>query len=80
MQVSDNGRGGIDGDGNGLSGMRERVRALGGSLTIDSPRGQGTCLKVVVPVPALRLVETPSAFTDPAPQDRTTTLSEQPAA
>jgi two-component system sensor histidine kinase DesK len=80
MQISDNGRGGIDGDGNGLSGMRERVRALGGTLTIDSPQGHGTCLKVIVPAPALRLVETSSAFTDPAPQDRTTTLSEQPAA
>jgi two-component system sensor histidine kinase DesK len=80
MQISDNGRGGIDGDGNGLSGMRERVRALGGTLTIDSPQGHGTCLKVIVPAPALRLVETSSAFTDPAPQDRTTTLSEQQAA
>jgi two-component system sensor histidine kinase DesK len=80
MQISDNGRGGIDGDGNGLSGMRERVRALGGTLTIDSPQGHGTCLKAIVPAPALRLVETSSAFTDPAPQDRTTTLSEQPAA
>jgi two-component system sensor histidine kinase DesK len=80
MQISDNGRGGIASDGNGLSGMRERVRALGGTLTIDSPRAQGTRLKVVVPVPALRLVETSSAFTDPAPQDPITTLSEQPAA
>jgi two-component system sensor histidine kinase DesK len=80
MQVSDNGRGGIDGDGNGLSGMRERVRALGGTLTIDSPRGRGTCLKVIVPVPTLRLVETSSAFTDAAPRDDVATVSEQPAA
>ncbi|HXD36272.1 MAG TPA: sensor histidine kinase [Rhodanobacter sp.] len=80
MQISDNGRGGIASDGNGLSGMRERVRALGGTLTIDSPRAQGTRLKIVVPVPALRLVETSSAFTDPAPQDPITSLSEQPAA
>lgn len=58
LQIIDNGRGGIDGDGNGLSGMRERVRALGGKLSIDSPRGQGTRLQVVVPVPILRLVET----------------------
>jgi len=80
MQISDNGRGGVASDGNGLSGMRERVRALGGTLTIDSPRGQGTCLKVVVPVPALRLVEASTAFADPAPQDLATTFSEQPAA
>ena len=57
MLISDNGRGGIDNDGNGLCGMRERVRALGGVLTIDSPRGLGTRLKVVVAVPILRLVE-----------------------
>jgi two-component system sensor histidine kinase DesK len=80
MQISDNGRGGIDSDGNGLSGMRERVRALGGTLTIESPQGQGTRLRVVVPVPVLRLVETSSAFTDPAPPSHATPLSEQPAA
>lgn len=58
MQISDDGRGGVAGDGNGLSGMRERVRAMGGNLDIESLRGQGTRLRVVVPVPVLRLVET----------------------
>lgn len=71
MQISDNGRGGIASDGNGLSGMRERVRALGGTLTIDSPRGQGTRLKVVAPVPILRLVNTSSI-----PPSAGTTLGE----
>ena len=50
--VSDDGRGGIGGDGNGLGGMRERVRALAGTLSIDSPRGQGTRVLVRVPLPA----------------------------
>lgn len=59
MQINDNGRGGITSDGNGLCGMRERVRAMGGSLTIESPRGNGTRLRVLVPVPVLRLVQTP---------------------
>lgn len=59
MLVSDNGRGGIDTAGNGLSGMRERVRAFGGTLAIDSPRGHGTKLQIVAPVPILRLVEKP---------------------
>ncbi|MEO6801225.1 MAG: sensor histidine kinase [Rhodanobacter sp.] len=62
MHISDNGHGGIrgDGEGNGLCGMRERVRAMAGSLGIESPRGNGTHLRVVVPVPVpvLRLVET----------------------
>ena len=71
MQISDNGRGGIASDGNGLSGMRERVRALGGTLTVDSPRGQGTRLKVVAPVPILRLVNT-----SPVPTTAGTTMGE----
>jgi two-component system sensor histidine kinase DesK len=65
MQISDNGRGGIATDGNGISGMRERVRALGGSLEVQSPLGGGTQLRVVVPVPVLRLVE-PSRATPAA--------------
>lgn len=81
MQISDNGRGGITSDGNGLSGMRERVSALGGTLTIESLRGQGTRLKIVAPVPILRLVETPSAPPRSVPQaSPITTLSGQPAA
>jgi two-component system, NarL family, sensor histidine kinase DesK len=48
--VVDDGRGGIDGDGNGLSGMRERVAKLGGTLAIDSPRGHGTRLQLQVPM------------------------------
>lgn len=56
MQINDDGRGGVADDGNGISGMRERVRALGGTLAIESPRGHGTRLRVVLPVPLLRLV------------------------
>ena len=41
--------------------MRERVRALGGTLEVQSPLGGGTQLRVVVPVPVLRLVEPPRA-------------------
>ena len=57
LKISDNGRGGIARDGNGLSGMRERVRALGGTLTVESPPGQGSSLRVTVPLPIMRLVE-----------------------
>ncbi|HEV2681679.1 MAG TPA: sensor histidine kinase [Rhodanobacter sp.] len=81
MLISDNGRGGINSDGNGLCGMRERVRALGGTLTIESPRGQGTRLKVAVPVPILRLVETSRAPADMATNESPATKdSGQPAA
>ncbi len=50
LRIRDNGRGGVSVDGNGLSGMRDRVRALGGSLSVDSPRAGGTQLLVRVPL------------------------------
>ncbi|MGE8279216.1 MAG: sensor histidine kinase [Stenotrophomonas sp.] len=52
MEVVDDGRGGVAANGNGLAGMRERVLALGGELQIDSPKGQGTRVKIRVPVSA----------------------------
>jgi two-component system sensor histidine kinase DesK len=55
MRIVDDGRGGIDGEGNGLAGIRERVRALGGSLAIASSRG-GTTLEIVVPLPSASLI------------------------
>ncbi len=48
MEIADNGRGGISQDGSGLSGMRERVEALGGRLERDGSRG--TLLRIRVPV------------------------------
>lgn len=56
LRVSDDGRGGVASDGNGLCGMRERVRALGGLMSIDSPRGRGTVLLITVPLPQPRLI------------------------
>ena len=57
LEVEDNGRGFDPKDvretgGMGLSSMRERVEALGGSLTIFSVAGQGTKVKVSVDSPA----------------------------
>jgi len=50
LRIRDNGRGGVSVDGNGLSGMRDRVRELGGSLSVDSPRAGGTRLLIRVPL------------------------------
>jgi two-component system sensor histidine kinase UhpB len=54
LTVQDDGRG-IDPlapKGLGSLGMRERVEGLGGDYTIDSERGRGTSLRVVIPLRA----------------------------
>lgn len=50
LTVSDDGRGGITRRGTGLTGIGERVRSLGGTLEIDSPRGKGTALRARFPL------------------------------
>ena len=49
LSISDDGRGGIGRHGNGLTGMDERLRALGGSVEIDSAPGAGTRVLLRVP-------------------------------
>ncbi|MEV1179040.1 ATP-binding protein [Nonomuraea sp. NPDC049784] len=49
-EVGDDGVGGADlTRGSGLAGLADRAEANGGKLTIDSPPGRGTVLKVVLP-------------------------------
>jgi len=48
--VEDDGRGGIQEEGNGLRGMRERAESLGGRLRVES--GAGTRLLVEIPAQA----------------------------
>lgn len=50
LQVDDDGRGGHCVPGTGLTGMGERLRALGGSLQVDSTRGGGTVLRARLPL------------------------------
>jgi two-component system sensor histidine kinase DesK len=50
LEIADDGRGGATLSGGGLSGMRQRVEALGGSLEIDGSRG--TTLRVRLPLQA----------------------------
>ena len=48
--VEDDGRGGADpAGGTGLSGLADRVAALDGTLTVDSPPGGGTRLRAELP-------------------------------
>jgi signal transduction histidine kinase len=50
VEVRDDGRGGADPtQGTGMTGMQDRVAALGGTLRIDSRNGAGTWLEVDLP-------------------------------
>jgi signal transduction histidine kinase len=49
VEVRDDGIGGADPAGPGLVGLADRVGALGGTLSIDSPPGRGTRLLARVP-------------------------------
>ncbi|HET9820031.1 MAG TPA: sensor histidine kinase [Rhodanobacteraceae bacterium] len=51
MRIRDDGRGGVNARGNGLTGMGERIVARGGELAIESPRGRGTSIEVSLPLP-----------------------------
>ena len=51
VAIEDDGRGGADpAHGTGLSGLADRVEALGGTLDIKSPVGRGTRLAVELPL------------------------------
>jgi signal transduction histidine kinase len=48
--ISDNGVGGADPmEGTGLTGLRQRVTAVGGSLVVESPMGGPTVIRAVLP-------------------------------
>jgi signal transduction histidine kinase len=52
LSVRDDGVGGADPYGSGLTGLRERAEALGGTLTLTSPPGRGTSVEVRLPAAA----------------------------
>jgi signal transduction histidine kinase len=49
VSVTDNGRGGADPAGAGIDGLRRRVEALDGTLTLTSPPGGPTVLRAELP-------------------------------
>jgi signal transduction histidine kinase len=50
VEVADDGVGGADvARGSGLRGLEDRVAALDGTLTVDSPAGRGTRLRAKIP-------------------------------
>jgi len=51
VEVTDNGAGGVDIDsGSGLRTLRDRVRALGGELTMSGATGSGTTVSATIPL------------------------------
>jgi signal transduction histidine kinase len=51
LAIRDDGIGGADPvRGSGLTGLRDRVEAVGGTLTIESPPGEGTTVLVALPL------------------------------
>jgi signal transduction histidine kinase len=56
--VRDDGVGGADmAGGSGLVGLKDRIEALGGTMTLDSPPGGGTTLVAQLPLPEHRALE-----------------------
>ena len=50
VTVTDDGRGGADPSGRGLTGVQDRLAAIGGRLTLDSPAGGPTRATIETPV------------------------------
>jgi signal transduction histidine kinase len=50
LSVRDDGVGGADPEGSGLTGLRDRVEALGGSIDVRSRPGEGTLIQVRLPL------------------------------
>jgi two-component system, NarL family, sensor histidine kinase DesK len=61
IEIVDDGRGGVAGAGNGLTGLRERVEAAGGTVQVGAVPYRGWRLRVDVPVE-------PARTSDPAPE------------
>ena len=49
LLVGDDGRGGADPAGSGLTGVRRRLDAFDGTLSVESPRGGPTSVRMEVP-------------------------------
>jgi signal transduction histidine kinase len=51
LSIRDDGVGGADASrGSGLTGLRDRIEALGGKIQLNSPSGAGTLIDVEIPI------------------------------
>jgi signal transduction histidine kinase len=66
LSVRDDGSGGADpARGSGLIGLTDRVDALGGTIDVASPPGQGTTLRVTLPLEPSHITGGPVWLTGP---------------
>ncbi|HXB48037.1 MAG TPA: ATP-binding protein [Streptosporangiaceae bacterium] len=66
VRVRDDGRGGADvSHGSGLVGLKDRAEALGGTLRLRSPPGEGTTLEIALPLHDAGGPELPSGAEGP---------------
>jgi signal transduction histidine kinase len=56
VEIADDGHGGADRNGSGLRGLEDRVGAVDGELTVVSPPGEGTVVRLVLPLAAEAVV------------------------
>jgi signal transduction histidine kinase/putative methionine-R-sulfoxide reductase with GAF domain len=67
LSISDDGIGGADlGRGSGIIGLKDRVEALGGTISVLSPPGHGTTLRVQLPADPMALPTQPGEHPIPA--------------
>jgi signal transduction histidine kinase len=51
VEISDDGVGGADASaGTGLRGLADRIAALDGGFSVDSPPGEGTRIRAEIPL------------------------------
>ena len=50
FEITDDGRGGADGRGSGILGLRDRAESAGGTLFVISPPGKGTVVTSTLPL------------------------------
>ena len=50
LRIADDGKGGVAVEGAGINGMRERAVLVNADLTISSPKGEGTEVRLVIPL------------------------------
>src|SRR5439155_25615599 len=71
LSIHDDGVGGADpGRGSGIIGLQDRVEALGGTILVLSPPGQGTTLHVQLPAEPKALPTPPRGPPYPPPLRR----------